>query len=88
MDTILLALILGFVGSAVYYLDQTFIQKQKADMTTGFKVFVFTAGIVFVTSMFLDETISPSGILASESGVTPASRIATNQEMMTGNAPF
>jgi hypothetical protein len=86
MDTILLALILGVLGSCVYYVDQTFIQKQKADMTTGFKVFIYTAGVVFIASMFLEGSDDISS--STHSGVVPASRITTNQEMMTGNAPF
>lgn len=88
MDVTILALILGVVGATVYYIDQTFIQKNDTDMNSTFKVFLLSAGIVFLTSFFLDE----SGIQGSQSGggrmEINSSRIASNQDMMTGNAPF
>lgn len=87
MDVTILALILGVVGATVYYIDQTFIQKNDTDMNSTFKVFLLSAGIVFLTSFFLDE----SGFQGSQSGgrmEINSSRIASNQDMMTGNAPF
>lgn len=86
MDITILALIIGILGALVYYLDKTFIQKQNVDMNSSFKVFLLCAGIVYLTSMFLDNDVQVGG--GSPSNVSPNTRISSNQEMMTGDAPF
>ena len=90
MDITILALIIGTLGALVYYLDQTFIQKRNVDMNSTFKVFLLCAGIVYLTSIFLDNTgdIVQTGAGGSASNVSPNTRISSNQEMMTGDAPF
>ena len=80
MEPFLVALLLGFIGVIVHYIDVIYIQKNKTNTSSIIKVFSFTVGIVLLASSFITTNVEEI-----TQSMPPNS---VGQDMMTGNAPF
>lgn len=77
MEPFLVALLLGFVGIVVYYIDVIYIQKKQINTSSIIKIFSLVVCMVLLSSSLITTTTDE--IINTNTG---------GQDMMTGNAPF